>query len=317
MFKRNRTGIPFWREFELLVARIEQTLAGNDVKVTSPDRIPSRLTHRKREVDASLRVCAGSTEVLVTIECRKRGSTQDVTWIEQLGSKRQAIGASRTIAVASTKFSTAAIQAASYYDIDLRVLSEITDEELQTWVLPHFVVHVYKCSDLIGQPEIVFYEQKDDDFKVLPPTSGTEGVDSAVFVGVNGLGLTLNDLWLRVDEQLKIYDTVPKDDKAHIRRVSVRPSGELSVNTRLGPRRVKEVKMTLSLRWKHERVLRDDAQVVVYRPADPDDPMRPMVRAEFQSKEGTSANFRLGLQFEPGESNVTVSVETVLTTKKQ
>ena len=195
---------PSWREFEQLVARIEHTLAGGGVTVTSPDRIPSRITRRKREVDASLRTRVGSSEILVTIECRKRRAAQDITWIEQLGCKKQAIGASRTIAVASTAFSKDAVRAAAHYDIDLRVLSEITDTEVQSWILPQWVMHVYKHCDLIEPPEVFFREEQGDDFAVQTATAGADGVDSSVFVAADGKNLSLNDLWLRADEQLKI-----------------------------------------------------------------------------------------------------------------
>ena len=88
-----------WRDFEQLVARIEQALVGANVVVKSPDRIPSLLTRRLREVDASIRAQVGSATLLITVECRKRRAVQDVTWLEQLSSKKQALGAARTIAV--------------------------------------------------------------------------------------------------------------------------------------------------------------------------------------------------------------------------
>lgn len=300
---------PLWREFEQLVARIEHSLAGSGVTVTSPDRVASRVTLRKREVDASLRARVGSAEILVTIECRKRRATQDVTWIEQLGCKKLAIGASRTIAVASTSFSKDAVRAAGHYDIDLRVLSEVTDAEVHSWILPRSVVHIFKFCDLIEQPEIIFREQQGDDFAETPPAQGADSVDSPVFVTPDGRDLTLNDLWLRVDDQMKIFDSVPTDDKAHVRRVTVHPSDELQLRTRLGLRRVHEIKMALSLRWKHEQIPLGAAKVVLYRPAGAADSMPTQVRAEFESKEATNVNFRLGMQFEPGATEATFSLE--------
>lgn len=295
----------------MLVARIEQTLAGSNVTVSSPDRIASRITGRKREVDASLRTRIGSAELLVTIECRKRRATQDVTWIEQLGSKKQAIGASRTIAVASTTFSKDATTMAAHYDIDLRVVSEITDAEVQSWILPQSVTHVYKSCDLLGQPEILFLPNGGDDFTTESTAADSTGVDSSVFVGGDGKTLTLNDLWLRADDQLKIFDTVPCDDKAHVRRIAVKPSDNLCIHTKLGPRRVYEIKMTLSLRWKHERIALNDAKVVMYRAADSTETSLAQVRAEFESKEATNMNLRLAMQFEPGDTKATFSVEVL------
>ena len=187
-------------------------MAGEHVKVTSPDRIRSLLTGRKREVDASIRTTVGSSEIIVTVECRRRNATQDVTWLEQLGCKKQAIGAARTIAVSSTAFSSDAIRVAEYYGVDLRILSEISDAEMRNWILPQFVVHVFKQCDLTEAPEITFEAGKGDDFAACPPMEGIEdgatSPDSPVFIGPDGAALTLNDLWLRADVQHKIFDGV-------------------------------------------------------------------------------------------------------------
>lgn len=277
--------------------------------VTSPDRIASRITRRKREVDASLRARIGSAEVLVTIECRKRRAAQDITWIEQLGCKKQAIGASRTIAVASTSFSKDAIRAAAHYDIDLRVLSEITDAEVQSWILPRSVVHLHKSCDLIESPHIVFQQESGDDLSSMPLMPDADCSDSPVFVAADGKELSLNDLWLRIDDQMKIFDTVPTDDKAHVRRIAVRPSDSLQLRTRFGPRKVHEIKLALSLRWKHEVIRLGDARVALYKSAHGVDSMPDQVRAEFESNEATSANVRLGMQFEPGATQATFSLE--------
>lgn len=93
---------PLWREFEKVVARIEADAAEAGLSVTSPDRIRCKITGRIREVDASIRQLKGDAELLTTIECRRRNTREDVTWIEQLATKRQSLGAISTIAVSST-----------------------------------------------------------------------------------------------------------------------------------------------------------------------------------------------------------------------
>lgn len=124
---------PDWREFEKLVARIESGLAGEDVIVKSPDRILDKNTNQHREVDASMRFYAGSAPILVTIECRRRGDKEDVTWIEQLESKKRNIGAHATIAVSSIGFTEPAVKAAKIANIELRILHDITEEEINRW----------------------------------------------------------------------------------------------------------------------------------------------------------------------------------------
>ena len=230
MPKLTKPATPLWREFEQLVARVEQVMVGDRVKVTSPDRVRSLLTGRGREVDASIRATIGSSEILVTIECRRRNATQDVTWLEQLGCKKQAIGAARTIAVSSSAFSSDALRVAGHYGIDLRILSKISDTDMQNWMLPQFVGHVFKQCDLTESPEITFVEEKGADFTTLPPMTdienGVANLDSAVFISADGTKLTLNELWLRADEEHKIFDGVPTDDQVHLRRLTLTAGGK-------------------------------------------------------------------------------------------
>lgn len=122
-----------WKEFEILVARIEKQLAGEGAVVKSPDRIPDLLTGRSREVDASIRMNVGSTPILITVECRRRVSVQDDTWIEQLATKRQKVGANATIAVTATNFTKSAIKTAQYHNIELRHIKDVTDVVMKDW----------------------------------------------------------------------------------------------------------------------------------------------------------------------------------------
>jgi Restriction endonuclease len=126
---------PSWRKFEQLVARIEHLLAPKGAVVKSPDYIPDLVTGQKREVDASIRFQIGSVPILITIECRERAGIQDDTWIEQLATKREKIGAAKTIAVSATGFTKPATKSAQHYGIELRHIDDITDSEIaKQWV---------------------------------------------------------------------------------------------------------------------------------------------------------------------------------------
>jgi Restriction endonuclease len=143
MARRNKSS-SLWRAFERLVATIEEKAAPRNAIVTSPDSIRDLVTGNMREVDASIRFKAGTTDILVTIECRKRGRKADDTWIEQLATKQQKIGAAKTIAVSSTGFTKSAVKSAQHHGIELRTLSEIKPTEIDDWFLPHGVVHIFK-----------------------------------------------------------------------------------------------------------------------------------------------------------------------------
>jgi len=123
-----------WRDFEKLIARIEQAMAPSGAVVKSPDRIPDKLTGGLREVDASIRYKVGTCPVLITIECRDRSSIEDVTWIEQLAEKKRSVGASITLAVSSSGFTSPAIQKASASGIEIRTLTEATADDFVQWL---------------------------------------------------------------------------------------------------------------------------------------------------------------------------------------
>lgn len=123
-----------WRKFEQLVTQIEKQLVPRGAIVKSPDRIEDKITGKMREVDASIRYQIGSVPVLITIECRERSRVQDDTWIEQLASKKQKIGASHTIAVSSSGFTEPAIISAQHFEIELRRIDDITDSEIAAWI---------------------------------------------------------------------------------------------------------------------------------------------------------------------------------------
>jgi len=141
---------PDWREFELLIARIEQWLGPKGAEVKSPDKLPDRVTGELREVDASIRFRVGSAPVLVTVECRDRTKVQDVRWIEEIASKRDSVGAARTIAVSSSGFTDPARKKAKALGIELRTTNEITEGVAAQWARNVKIAFVLICWNLIS-----------------------------------------------------------------------------------------------------------------------------------------------------------------------
>jgi hypothetical protein len=123
-----------WREFEKLIARIEQAMAPSGAEVKSPDHIPDNVTGELREVDASIRYKIGTCPILITIECRDRSSIEDVRWIEQLLEKKRSVGAAMTVAVSSSGFSDPAVKKAAALGIEIRTLREATPNEFVQWL---------------------------------------------------------------------------------------------------------------------------------------------------------------------------------------
>lgn len=109
-------------------------MAPSGAVVTSPDRIPDKVTGQLREVDASIRCNVGTCSVLITIECRDRNSVEDVRWIEQLGEKKRSVGAAITVAVSSSGFTDPAIKKATALGIQVRTLTDASAEAFIHWL---------------------------------------------------------------------------------------------------------------------------------------------------------------------------------------
>ena len=159
------------KEFEELVARIEKILAPLGAVVTSPDYIVDKVTGHKREVDASIRYVANGTDHLITIECRDyKEGRQDDRWIEQLVTKRDKLGAAKTIAVSSTGFSDSATITARHYGVELRQMSTITDAEIAKRWLGGFSVSIAFCEFRLMKLSLADKDGVEISFNELAPS---------------------------------------------------------------------------------------------------------------------------------------------------
>lgn len=118
------------RELEIVVAELEK-LHHFQAEVASPELVPDVDTGKLREVDVSVRVTTTQGPRFIAIECRDRGSVQDVTWVEQLTAKKVSIAADVLIAVSSSSFSEAARIKAEKRGILLRTVEEFSANELR------------------------------------------------------------------------------------------------------------------------------------------------------------------------------------------
>src|SRR6266849_3614394 len=138
---------PKWQEFEELVAAIEEAAAPRAAVVTRNDHLVDIITGEMRQVDATIRFRAGSTDILILSECRERDRTEDVRWIEEMVMKLRGLAASKIILVSSTGFSQPARVKADHYGVDLRELSAINADEIHDWFLPHGIVHLFRLVE--------------------------------------------------------------------------------------------------------------------------------------------------------------------------
>jgi hypothetical protein len=138
------------RFLEELVYALETMLASTPVEIKSPDFIVGKSTKARREIDVALRSTIGSAAVLIIIECRDRRDVQDLTWIEQLASKREDVGADKAIAVSATGFSQSARNIARYKQIELRSLEELDEDVVFDWLKAKIAEHRTRSIEVTG-----------------------------------------------------------------------------------------------------------------------------------------------------------------------
>jgi len=198
------------RALEEFVRELERLLARSPVDIKSPDHLPDRRTGAMREVDVSLRSHVGSVLVLVIMECRDRSDAEDVSWIDELVGKREAVGANKAIAISASGFSKSARTAASATGIGLRTFEEVSEADLRSWLsLDEVIVHVryanftgIKFGIGEGHPTLDGY------LPHLP--ASLVGRDVPILIkNDDGGRLTIDDLWKQVPKAGLMADLTP------------------------------------------------------------------------------------------------------------
>jgi hypothetical protein len=154
--------------FEQQIQRIYKLLADSGAEVTWNDHISDpENPAQSRQIDVTIRR-AGT---LTLVECRQHKSRQDVQWIEGLMGRRISFGAQAVIAVSSSGFTEGARAKASKYDIVLRDLQELSDQEIASWgQRVALTLFFYQYSDL----EVSLLFERESVLKIKPEQAGSE-----------------------------------------------------------------------------------------------------------------------------------------------
>jgi hypothetical protein len=157
----------------------------------------------------------------VIVECRDRDATEDVTWIEQLASKREDVGADKAVAVSATGFTEGAKNTGATYGILLRTLQQVDLSEVLLW----FPFQEIPLDKLCWELHHIDIAVDKDALESLQHVAGwledaeARRVDKVLFrVKHNGsLALIWQHLWNDLPGP-RIYKGVPSDG-TRIRRV--------------------------------------------------------------------------------------------------
>src|SRR5262249_38318391 len=88
------------------------------------------------EFDVVIKGNLGSRPIQSLIECRDRpgGGAASGSWIEQLVGRKVVHGFDAVMAVSTTGFSPAAVYAAQRGDVELRLVEDLTAEDIINWL---------------------------------------------------------------------------------------------------------------------------------------------------------------------------------------
>lgn len=251
--KKGRGMDRSWKDFEELVAHIERVLAPSGAVVKANDWIRNKLTGRKRQVDASIRYNIGTVPILITVECRKRKHKQDDTWIEQLVTKRQNLGAATTIAVASEDISEQAKKTAKFYGIEFRKISDISKEDIIDWLHIGEIRHVL-FKPVITGVKIFMYPQLGELNVLLHHSvieaAGKDLVNARVFVrssDLEPLGID-NILDSAIAAGLDIFSNIPFSEGIISRRVVINfEKGAIHILSDKGTRDIRRIAVDVDI----------------------------------------------------------------------
>lgn len=289
-----------WRAFEQLVARLEADCRPRGLTIKSPDRIRCKVTGQLREVDASIRTSNEGKDTLVTIECRKRRKREDVTWIEQLATKKASIGADHTIAVSAAGFSDSARVAARAHGIALRQTAGVSADDINCLLRLDFVLFAHKRCAIVRVGLRYFCN---GGWTVPGPNEvdltlpGDADPFAHVFRNIEtGATWCLNDLWLQIQEATDPFLEIERGQPPVIRTAAFPYPGNVSIDTSEGPKVLGDVLLSVALWIEVERVGLDQAQKSEYGSADLTADFPAVQRVEFTSSKSPDQDWSVSLQ---------------------
>jgi len=208
------------RKFEKIVRDLEELLGDLNLEVKSPDKLFDYASENYREVDISIKGKLGTHPILIVIECRDWGRPQNVTWIEQLKTKRDGIRANKMIAVSTSGFSPNAVTLAEKYGIGIRNVDNLDAKELSGWIANTEVVYILNRFDVQKVSYVLTDSSELGDVapKATLPTFGGRGTnrrgtnkgEDKIFILKNtGQRFSINDLV----SMIKFQDSTPLFDK--------------------------------------------------------------------------------------------------------
>jgi hypothetical protein len=119
---------------EQLVKLLESALADRDCAITIRHRLPDRATGLRREVDIYIEERLRGELRKTIIECRHHRALVNLTYVEQVVTKRADLGSLHTCIVSRSGFTKGALAKAKHHGIVLSTLAEVQNPLWPKWL---------------------------------------------------------------------------------------------------------------------------------------------------------------------------------------
>lgn len=190
--------------------------------------------------------------MLAFCECRDRSRAADVTWVEQVVTKaHDAKGSPPVVLVSRRGFAPAAIKKAQAYGHDVRMMSDATIDEFQTWFRAEHVKLIVTTASLHGC-EIRLVEDGPEFAPETVQAIKEQGVGAAIFERHSLPPLSAEHFFneWRVGKQDVIEREIPPDGvPVRIRAPNwfEQPESCVRVQTTAGPRAVRQIDLLVEI----------------------------------------------------------------------
>ena len=201
---------------ESLTSWINKSLHVN-AKIKTNDFLIDEITGKKRQVDVTIRINNGPTEILAIVETRDRSRPVGVNYIEEIHSKKQSVGADLAIVVSKNGFYKTAIQKAKFYKIRLFTFEEALKEN---WSITFQYLNTVKIASIDCNATMYIIDKKTNRI-IAPNNEFLDKINNSsrsipIFLDKdNKPTFSLNDLYGMILQDKNLWDEleVGKDNK--------------------------------------------------------------------------------------------------------
>jgi hypothetical protein len=118
--------------FQRIVKYIYAQVTPAGGKVTESAMLPETGTGTLREIDILIEHSIAGHKVQIAVECRARGRVETIEWIDSLIGKYSRMNVNHVVAIAQTRFASAAKEKARQHNIELITINEALTADWRT-----------------------------------------------------------------------------------------------------------------------------------------------------------------------------------------